>query len=67
MTDRTHRIANDHLYPTDDLIEHELRGDGCVCGPTADPIKHDDGQVSWLYRHVSARTGKVMQVQEEQG
>lgn len=22
-----------HVYPVDDLAEHELEGDGCPCGP----------------------------------
>ena len=41
-----------HVLPLDDLIEHE-RGDGCPCGPEAQPVKRDDGSVGWLLVHHS--------------
>lgn len=42
-----------HVYPTDDLIEHELVGDGCVCGPQPEAVKCDDGSVEWIIAHHS--------------
>lgn len=41
------------VYPVDDLIEHELPGDGCVCGVSSELSEHrsdDDGDV-WLHTH----------------
>lgn len=57
------RAVNQHVYPTDDVITHELKDDRCICGPQAEPIKdEDEGAVSWLYHHVSLRTGKIAQI-----
>lgn len=42
-----------HVYPVDDLIEHELDGDDCPCGPRTDPVKRDDGSVGWVIVHHS--------------
>jgi hypothetical protein len=46
-------MSNVHTYPVGDLIEHETEGDGCVCGPTAEPVKRDDGSVGWHMLHHS--------------
>lgn len=47
------RTADDvHVIPRDDLITHHLIG-GCICGPTLEPIKRDDGSMGWLYTHHS--------------
>lgn len=35
-----------------DLVKHETSED-CVCGPTVEPVKDDDGSVGWLYVHHS--------------
>jgi hypothetical protein len=35
-----------------DLIEHEVSED-CVCGPTPQPVKRDDGSVGWVIVHHS--------------
>lgn len=35
-----------------DLLDHELSED-CICGPTAVPIKREDGSVGWVYEHHS--------------
>lgn len=35
-----------------DLVEHDSTGD-CICGPTAQPVKRDDGSVGWIYIHHS--------------
>lgn len=36
-----------------DLIEHDTEGDDCVCGPTAEPVKREDGSVGWVIVHHS--------------
>ena len=41
-----------HVIPINDLIDHELTDD-CVCGPTAEAVKRDDGSVGWLITHHS--------------
>lgn len=41
-----------HVYPVNDLIEHDREGD-CVCGPEATPVKRDDGSVGWIMVHHS--------------
>lgn len=46
-------MADWHVYPTQDLIEHETKGDGCPCGPTLDPVKREDGSVGWVLVHHS--------------
>lgn len=40
-----------HVWPDSDLIDHDLDGDNCVCGPTTDPVKRDDGSVGWVIVH----------------
>lgn len=35
-----------------DLITHEQSED-CVCGPTVEPVKRDDGSYGWLVIHHS--------------
>jgi len=40
-----------HVYPVDDLIEHDTTGDGCVCGPAVSPLERDDGSIGWLVLH----------------
>lgn len=40
------------VFPVDDLIAHETIDD-CPCGPTAKPVKRDDGSVGWLHVHHS--------------
>jgi len=42
-----------HVYPLNDLIEHELEGDDCICGPEVEPIKREDGSIGWLVTHHS--------------
>ena len=32
-----------HTYPVNDLIEHELEGDGCACGPRVVQVIGEDG------------------------
>lgn len=42
-----------HVLPVGDLIEHENVGDECPCGPTAQPVKREDGSVGWVILHHS--------------
>lgn len=41
-----------HVMPVDDLVEHETN-DSCVCVPTPDPVKRDDGSMGWVIIHHS--------------
>lgn len=41
-----------HVYPVNDLIEHELT-DGCPCGVRTMPVKRADGSMGWLHVHHS--------------
>lgn len=38
-----------HVEPAGDLIEHEVLD--CVCGPTTEPVKAEDGSVGWILTH----------------
>lgn len=45
-----------HVIPRSDLVGHIISdglGEGCACGPTAEPVKQDDGSVCWLMVHHS--------------
>lgn len=42
-----------HVWPDDDLIDHDLDGDDCVCGPRTEPVERDDGSVGWVIVHHS--------------
>jgi len=42
-----------HTYPVNDLIDHELAGDDCVCGPLVEPVMRSDGSNGWLITHHS--------------
>lgn len=41
-----------HVIPLSDLVDHEA-SDGCVCGPTTEPVKREDGSVGWVHTHHS--------------
>lgn len=41
------------VYPENDLIVHDVDGDGCVCGPAVEPVPRKDGSMSWIYTHHS--------------
>ena len=44
-------MATVHVYPVNDLIEHELDGEGCVCGPVLEYVEgEEDG---WVVSHAS--------------
>lgn len=40
-----------HVWPELDVIEHELEGEGCPCGPTIEPVPREDGSMGWLITH----------------
>lgn len=42
-----------HVFPVNDLIEHDRTGDDCVCGPEVEPVERDDGSIGWLVVHHS--------------
>jgi hypothetical protein len=42
-----------HVYPVDDLIDHDTESQECVCGSTNRPEKRDDGSVGWIVVHHS--------------
>lgn len=42
-----------HVSPINDLIEHDLEGDDCVCGVTSQPVMRDDGSCGWVITHHS--------------
>jgi hypothetical protein len=41
-----------HVVPVGDLVDHDVN-DGCMCGPTVEPIKRDDGSYGWVVTHHS--------------
>ncbi len=42
-----------HVHPVGDVVEHDTNGDGCVCGPTTEPVFREDGSTGWLIVHHS--------------
>lgn len=42
-----------HVFPTRDLVEHDIETDDCVCGPTVEPVPRDDGSMGWVVTHHS--------------
>lgn len=42
-----------HVYPVNDLVEHEIEGQDCVCGPEVEPVEREDGSFGWLVKHHS--------------
>lgn len=42
-----------HVFPVDDLVEHDTDGGECVCGPRTEPVPREDGSIGWLIRHHS--------------
>lgn len=43
--------ATVHVIPCKDAIDHT--GGDCPCGPTPEPVTHDDGSVGWVIVHHS--------------
>jgi len=46
-------MSTQHVFPVNDLIEHDLESDDCVCGPAIEPVEADDGSIGWLVSHNS--------------
>jgi hypothetical protein len=47
-------MADLHVTPVNDLVEHDTSPDGdCLCGPTDQPLKRGDGSVAWIAVHHS--------------
>lgn len=42
-----------HVYPLNDLVEHDTASDDCVCVPDQIPVERDDGSVGWIVSHHS--------------
>jgi len=40
-----------HVFPVMNLVDHDIDTDDCVCGPTVEAEKCDDGSVAWLITH----------------
>lgn len=45
-------MSDYHVYPVDDLIEHDRSTEDCVCIPRVEAVDTDDG-TNWLYVHHS--------------
>ena len=41
------------VHPLNDVIEHDIYSQDCICGPTVEPVKADDGFVGWTIVHHS--------------
>lgn len=42
-----------HVYPNNDLIDHDTESDACLCGPTPEPVFDADGACGWVITHHS--------------
>lgn len=42
-----------HVYPINDLIEHNTDSDDCICGPRIDVVKRKDGSCAYIVVHHS--------------
>lgn len=45
-------MADIHVVPIGDLIEHAL-SDDCVCVPNQKPVEANDGSIGWVAIHSS--------------
>jgi hypothetical protein len=45
-------MSDYHVFPVDDLIEHDTEGD-CVCIPRVEAMTEGPGPTDWLYVHSS--------------
>ena len=55
-----------HVYPLDDLIEHDRSGAPCVCGPETEPIERDDGSIGYVIVHHSLDDRERFEKSEEE-
>ena len=53
-------MSNYHVYPVDDLIDHEADADNCVCIPRVEAMTEGPGPTDWLYVH-SSLDGREME------
>ena len=53
-----------HVYPLNDLIDHDTDGGECMCGPTTEAVQRDDGSYGWLSVHHSL-DGRELQERNE--
>lgn len=42
-----------HVYPANDLVEHDTDGGDCICGPRVEAVMREDGSNGWLVVHAS--------------
>ena len=42
-----------HVYPNNDLIEHDTDGGDFPCGPAVEPVFDADGACGWVITHHS--------------
>ena len=42
-----------HVYPNNDLIDHDTESGDCPCGPTSEPVFDADGACGWVVTHHS--------------
>lgn len=42
-----------HVYPVNDLVEHDTDGDDCVCGPETTTVEREDGSIGYVVTHHS--------------
>ncbi len=46
-------MATVHVFPVNDLIEHDTDSDDCLCGPTTEAVHDDEGGFGWVVIHHS--------------
>ena len=51
--DRTPDSDTVHVFPVNDLVEHDTSGAHCVRGPDLEAVFRDDGSNGWLAIHHS--------------
>ena len=44
-------VTDLHVFPLNDLVDHDTDGGDCVCGPTTEPVERDDGSIGWVVCH----------------
>lgn len=42
-----------HVFPVNDLVEHDTDGGDCICGPETEPVARDDGTFGYVVTHHS--------------
>jgi hypothetical protein len=47
------RADDRHVYPVNDLVEHDTSGEPCVCGPEMQPVERADGSIGYVVIHHS--------------